>query len=198
MKRFLILAGILLSAFCAHAQTIDFTGVSINTERVKKVYERKSFIIGTGTADIFSATGKETNVTGLFGIRYGMVWHFGFYVGAEMGVGGVPGKHDRYYEWDNTLLTGMRRDPRVNLVAGGIWRVTSAFNLYLGSGLSYGQTLVQTQSKTWLEYDRVFLSPIAELGAIFHISHFTLSVGGGYVPIREKGVRATVGLGYNF
>lgn len=195
MKRILILCALLLGALGARAQTtIDFTGVSINTERVKKVYERKTFIVGTANADIFKMD-DNTNVTAMFGARFGMVWKFGFYVGADIGMGGIPQK-TQDVQW-NTILSGMRRDPRLDIVAGGIWRVKNNFNLYLGSGFASFQTLVEQQDKEWREYSSG-VSPIAEFGAILHVNHLSLMLGAGYAPMMRGGVRATLGVGYNF
>ena len=112
MKRLILLAALLLAALSAGAQTtIDFTGVSINTERVKKVYERKAFIMATGGPELFSFRKNHFDATGVFGLRFGMVWHFGFYVGAETGIGGFPAKTEKGYTQD-FVLNGMRRDPR--------------------------------------------------------------------------------------
>lgn len=195
MKRILILCALLLGALGARAQTtIDFTGVSINTERVKKVYERKTFVVGTANADIFKMDGS-TKVTAMFGARFGMVWKFGFYVGADLGMGGIP-KKTQDVNW-NAVLSGMRKDPRLDIVAGGIWRVKNNFNLYLGSGFASFQSLVQQQDKEWREYSSG-VSPIAELGAILHVSHLSLMLGAGYAPMMRGGVRATLGVGYNF
>ena len=171
MKRLILLAALLLAALSAGAQTtIDFTGVSINTERVKKVYD--------------------------FGLRFGMVWHFGFYVGAETGIGGFPAKTEKGYTQD-FVLNGMRRDPRISAVAGGIWRITPAVNLYLGGGYATGQKLYQKQDKGWVEYDD-FDSFQAELGGIFHAGHLSFMAGAAVIPLDVFCLRFNLGVGYNF
>ena len=197
MKRLILIAALLLAALSAGAQTtIDFTGVSINTARVKKVYERKTFIMATGGPEFFSFQTNHFDATGTFGLRFGMVWHFGFYIGAETGIGGFPAKVQDGYSYD-IILNGMRRDPRFSVVAGGIWRITPAVNLYLGGGYATGQKLYQQQNMEWLEYDN-FKSVLAELGGIFHAGHLSFMVGGAFVPLDVTCIRLNLGVGYNF
>lgn len=197
MKRLILIAALLLAALSAGAQTtIDFTGVSINTERVKKVYERKAFIMATGGPELFSFRKNHFDATGVFGLRFGMVWHFGFYVGVETGIGGFPAKTEKGYTQD-FVLNGMRRDPRISAVAGGIWRITPAVNLYLGGGYATGQKLYQKQDKGWVEYDD-FDSFQAELGGIFHAGHLSFMAGAAVIPLDVFCLRFNLGVGYNF
>lgn len=197
MKRLILIAALLLAALSAGAQTtIDFTGVSINTARVKKVYERKTFIMATGGPEFFSFQKNHFDATGTLGLRFGMVWHFGFYIGAETGIGGFPAKVQDGYPND-IILNGMRRDPRFSVVAGGIWRITPAVNLYLGGGYATGQKLYQKQDNGWSEFDN-FKSPQAELGGIFHAGHLSFMAGAAVIPLDVFCIRLNLGVGYNF
>lgn len=199
MKKLLLFAALLVAALSAQAQTtIDFTGISINTERVKKVYERKAFIMATGGPEFFAFNKNHFDVTGTFGLRFGMVWHLGFYVGVETGIGGFPHltKAEPGYMREY-VLNGMRRDPRGYAVAGGIWRISPAANLYLGGGFAYGQKLYQKQDNGWVEFDE-FMSPQAELGGIFHAGHLSFMAGAAVIPLDVFCIRLNLGVGYNF
>ncbi len=205
MKRFLILTVLLLSFAYSQAQTIDFTGVSINTEHIKKVYERKSFVLGTLGVERFKSP-LSGGWTGSFGIRYGMVWKFGFYVGAEMGFGGFPSTEGKRIYYNSpyydiyTLVSGRRKDQRMTLNLGGLLRLNPNWNLSVGTGVAFFNTVVEQQNKEWLNYeDSDETGILAEVGVIYHLNRISLMANISHVFVSGyRPIRASIGVGYNF
>ena len=85
MKRFLLLTLCLCAISFAHAQTFNYTGLEIKQEKVKKknVYEWEQFITLNYNPG-FSTGGRTTHS---FGLTYGRVKLFGFYVNSTLGTG---------------------------------------------------------------------------------------------------------------
>ena len=115
MKKLLLAVALTLSGFVAIAQTVDYTGVSINTKRVKKTYATHMAVLGTG---VMESGLRDEYFTGELGARFVWAQLFGFYVGAEIGVGGLPFSNesslpinfgnyhrDYYYDYDYNSIT---------------------------------------------------------------------------------------------
>ena len=203
LRRVILAASLLLSCAMLSAQTVDFTGVTISTSRVKKVYQNRFFVLGTGAIDI----SDKTN-TGLFGARFGWVQRFGVYGGVEMGVGGIPVKTSGIGWTDQILFAGKRRDPRLAVSVGGIVRLASAWNLYAGCSMLSSQTLQKDMDGKWWRTEPegndpgVNIDPAPEIGVIAHLpNHLSFSLGGSVaIPASSPYVHVIVrgGVGYNF
>lgn len=183
------------------AQTIDFTGVSISTERVKKVYPRTTFIMATGAGDFTLDDYNKymPSKTALFGARFGMVWRVGFYVGAEIGLNG-PTRSTRDSEWiDQNQYYGMplqQKEPRFTVLAGAVLRLSDVWNIYAGSGFARLQSWAKDPyTDTWQYWRNISAIPI-EVGTIVNLNHLSLMLGATYLTNRS--VRATLGVGFNF
>ena len=196
-KRVLLAASAMLLSIGMMAQTVDFTGITVNTERVtkKKVYERKSFVLADG---VFM--GGAVGPTALFGVRYGMVWRLGFYVGAELGIDGFPVSRDYLYgdEYDHAE-DYETRVPAFTLNAGLVIRLSRVANLYLGPGL----TLTHKECKLddgWYINDPHLPGIAGELGVYLHFGRVSMMAGAYSGPIIEGdgfgGVK--LGVGFNF
>lgn len=168
MKKLILAIALTLSGFVAIAQTVDYTGVSISTERVKKTYATHMAVLGTG---VMEAGLNDKYFTGELGARFVWAQLFGFYVGAEIGVGGLPfsdeslpfnfGNYHRDYSygynsftvrnefndivgriWDNSK----RRYARYTFSLGAVLRLGKHADLYLGSGVAMGRDYLQYAS----------------------------------------------------
>lgn len=205
-KRVLLAASAMLLSVGMMAQTVDFTGITVNTERVtkKKVYERKSFVLADGV--LFTP-----GPTGLIGARYGMVWLFGFYVGGEVGINGPIGlRIDTSGDAKN--LTGKAKRPAWMFNAGIIIRVSKVVNLYAGPTLfGYAEYLESADGK-WVK-NRSYHDPFigGEWGVFLHFGRVTLMpgvfVGGmryderngyGYDDKTATAAGKKLGVGFNF
>jgi len=203
MRKILITLALMLAALGLQAQTVDYTGITISTTRVKKIYAKKSFVLGTGTYD--------SKPTFHIGARFGQVWLFGWYVGLQCGIGGPYAGGEEVNMNPTTensfLMQGKRKDGRLVVTAGGVLRLGKAVNVYLGPGFYWGSTAYQAMDGSWYHTgpDRSFISPCADLGFIFHISHVSILAGGSVIPIyRDQwgyshvGYNISLGVGYNF
>ena len=196
LRRVFLASALLLSCAALSAQTVDFTGVSISTTRVKKVYQNRFFVLGTGAVD---SSNKIT--TGLIGARFGWVQRFGVYAGFEMGVGGFLQNSETLSTYDQVLLAGKRRDARMAVSLGAILRLASAWNLYAGCSMFGCQTQQQDASGKWWTVPRTYIHPAPEVGVIAHIQHVSVSLGGSYAVGNNGGsghVIVRAGVGYNF
>ena len=178
MKRIILLSVLwLLPAFGLLAQTIDFTSVTVSTERVKKVkqYERCTFVLATPSIEISEKGGTtESHIVGtsahpVLGARFGQVKKWGYYIGFQVGLGGLPFKSsdESFYEYwwsgskkdefrgfrkgtgDNVQaveLAGGSRYARLGLDFGVVVRLSKVFNLYLGPSMMLGQDVYKVQS----------------------------------------------------
>ena len=187
------------------AQTVDFTGITVNTERVtkKKVYERKSFVLADG---VFMA-GNEFGPTALLGVRYGMVWRLGFYVGAELGVDGAPVFYSNVgggTKYDKLNLAGYEtRTPAFTLNAGLIIRLSRVVNLYLGPGLALGQRIYKLEDddgnnfwyvRNFNDFDTPDLA--ADMGVFLHFGRVSMMAGASGASIGAAALK--LGVGFNF
>ena len=184
------------------AQTIDFTGVSISTERVKKLYPRTTFIMATGAGDLTLDDYNKymPSKTALFGARFGMVWKVGFYVGAEIGLNGPTRSMRNSAGWiDQNQYYGMhlpQKEPRFTVLAGAVLRLSDVWNIYAGSGYARLQSMAKNpDTDTWQYWRNTSAIPI-EVGTIVNLNHLSLMLGATYLTNRS--VRATLGVGYNF
>ena len=173
MKKLILAIALTLSGFVAIAQTVDYTGVSISTERVKKTYATHMAVLGTG---VMEAGLDDKYFTGELGARFVWAQLFGFYVGAEIGVGGLPfsneslpinfGNYHRdgstYYYYDDDYFTVMNefndnvgsifvdhsktRYARYTFSLGAVLRLGKHADLYLGSGVAMGRDYLQYAS----------------------------------------------------
>lgn len=183
------------------AQTIDFTGVSISTERVKKVYPRTTFIMATGAGDFtLDDYNKYTpSITALFGARFGMVWKVGFYVGAEIGLNGPTrstGDSGWIYQGQYYGMHLPQKEPRFTVLAGAVLRLSDVWNIYAGSGYARLQSLAKNPDNNMWEYWRNIDAIPIEVGTIVNLNHLSLMLGATYLTNRS--IRATLGVGYNF
>lgn len=190
------------------AQTVDFTGITVNTERVtkKKVYERKSFVMVDGA---FLVQGP----TGLVGARYGQVWLLGFYVGGEVGINGpIPVGGSRSGVSDNDL-TGKTRTPAWMIDAGLIIRLSRVVNLYVGPTLLGYEKQYETRDGEWSVRDSSNGPGLGgELGVVLHFGRVTLMPGVfagsitrfrpttkyDYSPVSTPYSGLKLGVGFNF
>ena len=172
MKKLILAIALTLSGFVAIAQTVDYTGVSINTERVKKTYATHMAVLGTG---VMEAGLRDEYFTGELGARFVWAQLFGFYVGVEIGVGGLPfsneslpinfGNYHRSgstYDYDLYSFTvqnefndsvgsavvdhSKTRYARYTFSLGAVLRLGKHADLYLGSGVAMGRDYVQYAS----------------------------------------------------
>lgn len=179
----------------------------VREPKPKKVYEQRKFVVGTGTVEHCFGEDGDDMTTMDFGARFGIMKLFGFYIGAEVGIGGFPFYDYERIDWSE-LDTGKailvkRQDPRLNLAFGGLLRLNKASTLYLGSGWTFGQTLFCGQNGTWYDREDGLSSPIIEAGAYFHIKKFTIMIGGSFIS--DEWVdnyncygKISFGVGYNF
>ena len=162
MKKIIVTTVLALIGFAATAQTVDYTGVSINTERVKKTYPTHMAVLVTGAPELII---DDRAVTGELGARFVWAQHFGFYVGAEIGVQGLPkdipdASSSPNYYGDMWNISGNRvtstdgsfsyyaspkniQYRRATLSVGGVLRLSKVVDLYLGSGVTFGSDLCQ-------------------------------------------------------
>lgn len=172
MKKLILAIALTLSGFVAIAQTVDYTGVSINTERVKKTYATHMAVLGTG---VMESGLRDEYFTGELGARFVWAQLFGFYVGAEIGVGGLPfsneslpfnfGNYHRdgsTYYYDDEYFTvknefndsvgsivednSKTRYARYTFSLGAVLRLGKHADLYLGCGVAMGRDYRQYAS----------------------------------------------------
>lgn len=172
MKKLILAIALTLSGFVAIAQTVDYTGVSINTERVKKTYATHMAVLGTG---VMEAGLDDKYFTGELGARFVWAQLFGFYVGAEIGVGGLPFSNKSlpinfgnyhldvstyYYDYEYITVLNEFNDSVGSIVVdhsktryarytfslGAVLRLGKHADLYLGCGVAMGRNYLQYAS----------------------------------------------------
>lgn len=224
IKRFLLTAVLFICAATLMAQTVDFTGVTINTETVKtkRIYDSRHFFIGS--AGVFFTPVRTVGFAG--GLRYGWVKLFGLYGGAELSLQGhpfvgyssdqnyYPGKGSGYVDDENkeVTLTGAHQVKYFTLSGGLLVRLGSIFNLSVGPWIaeydsrdytSDGRVLVKCNEDR-ADMGRAFIFG-GELGGYWHIKHLTIMATFGVGT--ESGADAKgpatpfnfrLGAGYNF
>ena len=181
MKRYLLLTLCLCSLAWAGAQTFNYSGLEIKQEKVKKknVYEWEQFVM-LNYSPGFSDMG---NTMHSFGLTYGRVKLFGWYVNAMISTGFHYGhKYVSYYEQINGVYpgyTGKKSNNRFSFTGGGIVRMVIPLYLYLGVGYGYQSYTRQISSGEWAmeNYYSAKHSGIVDVGLQGNIKGFTLSAG---------------------
>lgn len=195
-KKIILAGAMVLSGLSLRAQTIDFTGITIRTERV--VCERRNFVMLTGGADLdFDVMATS------FGVRIGAYRRVGLYANLEMGAGGFYSASDENWvdEYDiSHYMWTKRKDPRTTISLGGIFRVSKSVNFYLGGGIDCRTLLLQSQDGVWHTcnyYDGEEIAAMFEAGIHYCVPKFTFMLGAEVVPDHES-VKLVLGVGYNF
>ena len=201
---FLFLAGTLTVS----AQTFTYTGLDLKSEHVKKknVYEWENFVMlnySLGMAPTSSAFQHS------FGLTYGRVKLFGWYVNVMMS----PGFHYGYtYEsWYGEIngvypfYTGKTSRNRISLTGGAIVRMVIPMYLYLGAGYGYQSLTREISNGEWvmarggnaMSYGHCMTWDIGLQG---NIKGFTISAGYSVMTDYDFGAMHEVklGLGYTF
>lgn len=208
MKRFLLLTLCLCAISFAHAQTFNYTGLEIKQEKVKKknVYEWEQFITLNYNPG-FSTGGRTTHS---FGLTYGRVKLFGFYVNATLGTGfNYRSNYDSYgdkiyYQGKDIypFYTGKKSANHIAFTAGGIVRMVIPLYIYLGIGYGYQSYTRQITSGEWvmMRYNSVTHGMNWDIGLQGNIKGFTISIG--YTALTDYDDAALhqvkIGLGYTF
>lgn len=172
MKKLILTTVLALVSLSAFAQTVDYTGVSISTERVKKTYATHMAVLGTG---VMESGLRDEYFTGELGARFVWAQLFGFYVGAEIGVGGLPFSNESlpinfgnyhldvstyYYDYEYITVLNEFNDSVGSIVVdhsktryarytfslGAVLRLGKHADLYLGSGVALGRDYLQYAS----------------------------------------------------
>jgi len=185
MKKLILTTVLALVSLSAFAQTVDYTGVSISTERVKKTYPTRMSVLVTGVGEYNS---YYHVFTGELGARFVWVQRFGFYAGVEFGAEGIPvgNKGSFHYDFGNDyyvngssvyetatnnhvgyLSPERNRNTRLTFSVGGVFRVGKHVDIYLGSGLALGRRYVQyssdvAQIKDYLERTKKYYDDYRE------------------------------------
>lgn len=195
-KKILLAGAIVLSGLSSRAQTIDFTGITIRTERV--VCERRSFVMLTGGADLdFDVMATS------FGVRIGAYRRVGLYANLEVGSGGFYFPSDEHWVDGSQIYNSIwvkRKEPRTTISLGGIFRVSKSVNFYLGGGIDGRTLLLQSQDGVWHTTDVYYdeeMTGMFELGIHYCVPKFTFMFGAEAAPIHES-VKLVLGVGYNF
>lgn len=203
MKRYLVLTLCLCALSFAQAQTFNYSGLEIKQEKVKKknIYEWEQFVMAN-YAPGFSDMG---NTMHSFGLTYGRVKLFGFYLNAMVSTGYHFGYTYESYDAkiDNIypLYTGKNSNNRASLVFGGIVRMVIPMYLYLGLGYGYQSYTRQLGSGEWAMERRYSTthSGLLDVGLQGNIKGFTISAG--YTMLsgnRRMYHEVKFGIGYTF
>ncbi len=202
MKRYLFLMLCLCALSFAQAQTFNYSGLEIKQEKVKKknVYEWEQFIMAN-YAPGFSDCG---NTMHSFGLTYGRVKLFGFYINAMISSGFHFGYNyvSHYEKIDNVypFYTGKNSNNRASLTAGGIVRMVIPMYLYTGLGYGYHSYTRQISSGEWAMENHFSAthSGIFDIGLQGNIKGFTISAGYDLLFGERFYHEVKIGLGYTF
>ena len=202
MKRYLFFALCLCAFSFAQAQTFNYTGLEIKQEKVKKknVYEWEQFIMAN-----YSPGFSSGNTMHSFGLTYGRVKLFGFYVNAMVSTGYHFGyKYESSFETIGGVYpfyTGKNSNNRASFTAGGIVRMVIPMYLYLGLGYGYQSYTRQISSGEWVMESRYSAtnSGIIDVGLQGNIKGFTISAGYDMLFSGSRNYyEVKIGLGYTF
>lgn len=228
MKKMILALALILGGTFAFAQTIDYTGVSIQTERAKKFYPKKMAVLLTGAGEYES---YHHQFTGEVGARFVWTKHFGFYTGLEVGVQGIPLPGVDYPQYSGAeyglsgdeitsfsggetyyTRTASERFTRATLSVGGVMQLGKTVSLYAGSGVTIGNWINEyttdgrfPEIENYLRSHRFekdyFVAPTAEIGAYYFIGKVCLMTGFSFA--RETAGHHTIyklnlGVGYSF
>ena len=203
MKRYLVLTLCLCALSFAQAQTFNYSGLEIKQEKVKKknIYEWEQFVM-VNYAPGFS----KGNTTHTFGLTYGRVKLFGFYVNAMVGTGFHYGhKYESYNGEINGVYpfyTGKNSFNHVAFTAGAIVRMVIPFYFYLGLGYGYQSYTKQISSGEWVMMRNYSATHglNGDVGFQGNIKGFTISAG--YTVLTDYNYatihQVKIGLGYTF
>lgn len=198
VKSIIAAAALLLCAMPSlKAQTIDFTGVTINTERVKKTYDHQNMLLITGCYDISLEKADVDYNTVQLGVRYASLWKWGFYAGASIGVNGIPAKRE-YAGGYTYYKDSPKRNPRLTVTAGGMVRLGEVVSLYFGSGIGLTQALVKTEDAGWKQDVSVRLGPLADAGINLGFGPVCVLTGATYNFGEYQQILVNLGVGYRF
>ncbi len=199
MKKALIIIGMtVLCCMTIGAQTFNYTGIELNNERTKKknVYEWEQFIV------VNYAYGFAPQHS--FGITYGRVKLFGWYVNMMLGTGfhykfNGPAVSTYYDYFDGKISRN-----RFSITGGFVIRCVIPLYLYAGLGYGYRSLTARTVDGEWKQITS-HASPNhginCEAGLMGSIKGFTISAGYSNI-INSSGDRylseIKIGLGYTF
>lgn len=208
MKRALIVFALCLTGiWYSSAQTFNYTGIELKNERVKKknVYEWERFIL------LNYAYGPGQHA---FGLTYGEVKLFGWYVNFMLGTGmnwiyQHEGNPEIYINGNSVypFYTGKKSANQLELTAGGIVRLVIPLYIYFGTGYGYRSLTREISNGDWVKMvsygdDRHSFGNGQEwaIGLQGNIKGFTISAGFSYITnYNRAGIpEVKVGIGYTF
>lgn len=210
MKKNLILILLLMGTLSAFAQTFNYTGIDVKSERVKKkyVFEWENFIL----ANYYYGVGGDNGLgQHSIGVTYGRVKLFGFYASMLVGTGSHYGYSYRGDISRHTIddiypsYTGKISQNHVAFTVGGIVRLVIPLYFYIGTGYGYKTTTMELADGNWM-LDRYHRSECVEhghqweLGLQGNIKGFTISTGLSALVNYKRGhlYGVKIGIGYTF
>lgn len=214
MKRYLILTFCLCALALAQAQTFNYTGLEIKQEKVKKknVYEWENFILanyGYGLRD------HDCDNQHSFGLTYGRVKLFGWYVNVMLGTGMHWGHKystdgDGIYEngeYIYPFYTGKTSHNHFSLAGGAVVRLVIPLYLYAGIGYGYQTITREINNGEWVLVKHHGHHSLSlghsmeyEVGLQGNIKGFTLLAGYSFFTNYSEELmhEIKVGIGYTF
>lgn len=213
MKRCLLLTLCLCAFALAQAQTFNYSGLEIKQEKVKKksVYEWEQFVMVNYAPGFLNRNGSDYKMHS-FGLTYGRVKLFGFYVNAMISTGFHYGYNYEAYSYYGSIYyegkdivpfyTGKNSSNRISFTAGGIVRMVIPLYFYAGIGYGYQSYTKQISSGEWVFMDDYSAKHGMnwDMGLQGNIKGFTISVG--YSVMTDYDYRnlheVKIGLGYTF
>lgn len=209
MKRKLFLLLFIMGALSGVAQTFNYTGIDLKSERVKKknVYEWENFIL----ANYYWGTGFDHGYgQHSFGLTYGRVKLFGYYFSMLLGTGMHHG-YSYTGDWNRHTIdgvypayTGKVSQNHLAFTVGGVVRLVIPLYLYLGTGLGYKTTTRELAGGQWMldrryGYECVRIGQQWDFGLQGNIKGFTVSAGLSTTTSYDATVMGVkVGIGYTF
>lgn len=162
--------------------------------KLKKYYPKETFILANAA---YSFAPQLS-----FGLTFGQVKKFGYYVSVMTGTGfkmkgdfecdenGYVGKTMPFY-------SGKTSTTRLALTAGGVAHVANPLYLYLGVGYGFRGVFWETTDEQWAKNKDLSVTGVnAELGLMGNIKGFVISAG--VSTVNFKYVEAKIGLGWSF
>lgn len=216
-KRLIAVAALSLCAAGLMAQTVDFTGITVSTEKVKKktVYEPRSYIVASGALFI----NPINKLSPVLGVRYCWVKKLGFYAAVEMSPQGFPKLGSEagdgtyifpgYKDGDGKPVefTGKRKNQSLAGSFGLVMRFGKKFDMSLGPCFTLYSCLEETADGRWLLWSdgkskrNSGVCYGGELAGYWHINHLTIMAGmalGAHEMNVGLAKSIKLGLGYKF